>query len=105
MTFRVEVVYAFRHACYAAEVQVEAGATVADAVRAALALEPFKSLRVEPPPDPEKVGIFGRAAMPDTPLSAGDRVELYRDLAQDPREQRRARAAPPKTGGEFNQSG
>ena len=92
MTIRVEVVYAFRRACYAAEVEVDAAATVADAVRAALALEPFRSLEVEPPPDPERVGIFGRAVTPDTPLSDGDRVEFYRDLAQDPREQRRARA-------------
>lgn len=94
MTIRVEVVYALPRTCYAAEVDVEAGATVADAVRAAMALEPFRFLQAEPPPDPEKVGIFGRAVTPDTPLSDGDRVELYRDLAQDPREQRRARAGP-----------
>ena len=92
MNIRVEVVYALPRTCYAAEVEIEAGATVADAVRAAMTLEPFRSLRVEPPPDPEKVGVFGRAVMPDTPLSDGDRVELYRDLAQDPRELRRARA-------------
>ncbi len=92
MNIHVEVVYAVPRICYAAEVEIEAGATVADAVRAAMALEPFRSLRVEPPPDPEKVGIFGREVPPDTPLSDGDRVELYRDLAQDPRELRRARA-------------
>ena len=94
MNIRVEVVYAIPRICYAAEVQIEAGATVADAVGAAMALEPFRSLRVEPPPDPEKVGIFGRAVAPDTLLSDGDRVELYRDLAQDPGELRRARAQP-----------
>ena len=94
MNIRVEVVYALPRTCYAAEVEIEAGATVADAVRAAMTLEPFRSLRVEPPPDPEKVGIFGRAVTPDTPLADGDRVELYRDLAQDPRELRRARAGP-----------
>lgn len=94
MTIRVEVVYALPRVHYAVELEVEAGSTVADAVRAALALEPFRSLRVEPPPDPGKVGIFGRAVDPRTPLSSGDRVELYRDLAQDPRELRRARAGP-----------
>ena len=98
MNIRVEVVYAVPRICYAAEVQIEAGATVADAVRAAMALEPFRSLRVDPPPDPEKVGIFGRAVAPDTPLSDGDRVELYRDLAQDPKELRRARAGPDQPG-------
>ena len=96
MTIRVEVVYALPRTCYAAEVELEAGATVADAVRAAMALEPFRSLRVDPPPDADKVGIFGRAAAPDTALSDGDRVEFYRDLAQDPRELRRTRAEPGK---------
>ncbi len=94
MTIRVEVVYALPRTCYAAEVELEAGATVADAVRAAMAMEPFKSLRVEPPPDAGKVGIFGRAGAPDTTLSDGDRVEFYRDLTQDPRELRRTRAEP-----------
>ena len=94
MTIRVEVVYALPRVHHAVEVEVEAGATVADAVRAAMQLEPFRSLRVEPPPDPEKVGIFGRAVDPRAPLASGDRVELYRDLAQDPRERRRTRAKP-----------
>ena len=67
---------------------------MADAVRVAMTLEPFRTLRAEPQPDPKKVGIFGHAVAPDTPLSDGDRVELYRDLAQDPRELRRTRAGP-----------
>lgn len=95
MTIRVEVVYALPRIHYAVEVEVEVESTVADAVRAAMALEPFRSLRVEPPPDPDKVGIFGREVDPDTPLIDGDRVELYRDLAQDPRELRRTRAGEP----------
>ena len=90
---RVEVVYAFPRACYSVEVEIEEGATVADAVRAAMALEPFRSLPASrPPPDPNNVGIFGRAVTPGTRVSDGDRVELYRDLAQDPREMRRERA-------------
>lgn len=98
MTLRVEVIYALPRTCYAVEVRVEAGATAADAVRTAMTLEPFRSLRAEPPPDPGKVGIFGRAVDPDTPLSNGDRVELYRDLAQDPRDLRRSRAGPRQKG-------
>ena len=98
MTVRVEVIYALPRTSYAVEVQVEAGTTVADAVRKAMSLEPFRSLEVEPPPDPKKVGIFGRAVDPDTPLANGDRVELYRDLAQDPRELRRVRAEPGEKG-------
>lgn len=91
MTIRVEVVYALPRLCYAADLELEPGATVADAVRTAMTLEPFRSLRVEPRPDSGKVGIFGRAVPPGTPLEDGDRVELYRDLAQDPKQMRRAR--------------
>jgi len=94
MTLRVEVVYALPRNCYTVELQVEAGATVADAVGTAMKLEPFRSLQVEPALDPGKVGIFGHVVDPETPLSDGDRVELYRDLAQDPRDLRRARAGP-----------
>lgn len=39
-----------------------------------------------------KVGIFGRICALDAPVAAGDRVEIYRPLARDPKEARRARA-------------
>ncbi|MGF6148278.1 Uncharacterised protein family (UPF0125) [Kingella potus] len=39
------------------------------------------------------LGIFGRQVKDDTPLRGGDRVELYRPLAADPKEARRRRAA------------
>lgn len=42
--------------------------------------------------DAESVGIFGRICGRQTPLANGDRVEIYRPLAQDPRTARRARA-------------
>jgi putative ubiquitin-RnfH superfamily antitoxin RatB of RatAB toxin-antitoxin module len=38
------------------------------------------------------VAIHGRRASLDTPLAAGDRVELLRPLAADPKDARRARA-------------
>ena len=38
------------------------------------------------------VGVFGKARGLDEPLAAGDRVELYRPLAQDPKERRRRAA-------------
>ena len=40
-----------------------------------------------------KVGIFGKVVSPDTPVADGDRIELYRPLAADPKEARRRRAA------------
>ncbi|WP_066260879.1 RnfH family protein [Hydrogenophaga flava] len=36
-------------------------------------------------------GVWGRQANPDTPLRAGDRVELYRSLRVDPKVARRER--------------
>lgn len=39
------------------------------------------------------VGIFGRLCTLDTPLRAGDRVEIYRSLQADPKAARRQRAA------------
>lgn len=38
------------------------------------------------------VGIYARQVSKDTVLKAGDRVELYRALALDPKEKRRQKA-------------
>jgi uncharacterized protein len=38
------------------------------------------------------VGIFGRVCDPGQLLADGDRVEIYRPLAADPKSARRARA-------------
>ena len=38
------------------------------------------------------VGIFGRVVPRDQPLLDGDRVEIYRDLPNDPKTARRQRA-------------
>lgn len=55
------------------------GATVADALAAGEIA------------DAENVGVFGRRCAPTTALSAGDRVEIYRPLPNDPRDVRRRR--------------
>jgi putative ubiquitin-RnfH superfamily antitoxin RatB of RatAB toxin-antitoxin module len=34
--------------------------------------------------DSQRVGIFGKTAKLDTPLRAGDRVEIYRTITCDP---------------------
>jgi len=39
-----------------------------------------------------RVGIFGKVVEEDTQLTDGDRVEIYRPLAADPKEARRRRA-------------
>ena len=37
-------------------------------------------------------GIWGKCAAPDTPLTDGDRIELYRPLIADPKAARKKRA-------------
>jgi putative ubiquitin-RnfH superfamily antitoxin RatB of RatAB toxin-antitoxin module len=77
---RVEVVFALPGEAQVATVELPAGATVRDAVAAA---------RIG---SPAVVGIFGKRVRPDHKLSDGDRVEIYRPLAMDPKEARRRRA-------------
>ena len=38
------------------------------------------------------VGVFGKARGLDEPVAAGDRVEVYRPLREDPKERRRRAA-------------
>ena len=78
---RVEVVYATRGTLAAVAVELPAGATVRDALVAARMKEQGAAL-----------GIFGRRVAPETPLADGDRVEIYRPLLADAKEQRRRRA-------------
>ena len=62
------------------------GATVADAIVASGILKDYpeaKSL---------SVGIFSRPVTPETQLKSGDRIELYRPLLIDPKENRRKRS-------------
>ena len=78
-SIRVEVVAAFPDRVDAVTVELPAGAVVRDAVRAAGV-------------QADAVGVFGKRVRPDTPLADGDRVEIYRPLALDPKERRRQRA-------------
>ena len=76
---RVEVVRAQPGAAEVIELDLPAGATVRDALAAS-------GLRGD------RVGIFGKRVSLDTRLADGDRVEIYRPLAIDPKEARRRRA-------------
>ncbi len=68
--------------------QLPAGATVADALRAARWLDGTGEL-----PAGQFVGIWGRKTPLDQTLQDGDRVELVRDLRVDPKVARRERFA------------
>jgi len=78
---KVEVVWARPEGAQVVSLQLPAGATLRDAISAS-------GLRF----DNQPVGVFGKRAALDTPLKPGDRVEIYRPLAVDPKEARRRRA-------------
>lgn len=86
---KIEVVYALREGADAVSVNLPAGATLRDAVVASGLLERHAGISLEK----QAFGIFGRRAPLETRLAAGDRVEVYRALALDPKEARRRRAA------------
>lgn len=81
MALRIEVVYALPERADVVELRLPDGATVRDAVLASGL-----------PVDDRRLGIFGKAVLPETKLNDGDRVEIYRPLALDPKEARRRRA-------------
>ncbi|HLU77517.1 MAG TPA: RnfH family protein [Burkholderiales bacterium] len=85
----IEVVYALpeRQALY--RVTVEEGATVRDAIEASGVLRDFPDIDLSR----NRVGVYARLVALETPLRAGDRVEIYRPLQADPKTARRARAA------------
>jgi uncharacterized protein len=80
---KVEVVYARRQSARTVRLELPAGATLRDAlVSSGLQLDLEK----------QAFGVFGKRAALDHPLAEGDRVEIYRPLAVDPKEARRRRA-------------
>ena len=86
---RVEVVYALPLKQDVVSLDVDAGATVGQALAASgmLARHPDIDLRVA------RLGVWGRPTTLDALLREGDRVEIYRPLQVDPKEVRRRRAA------------
>ena len=87
-SLRVEVVYALPGRADAVVVELPAGATAADAVRASGVLVRHPEIGT----NDLKLGIHGRAVEGSMRLSDGDRVEIYRPLAVEAREARRRRA-------------
>jgi putative ubiquitin-RnfH superfamily antitoxin RatB of RatAB toxin-antitoxin module len=69
-------------------VELPETATAVDAIRASGILERFPEIDIEG----STLGVWGRACGLQTPLRAGDRVEIYRPLTMDPNEARRLRA-------------
>ncbi len=92
---RCVVAYATPEGQWLWEVELPDVATVADALSAARAA----ANRDDVPWDTAPLGIFGQPCnRPDVP-SDGDRIEIYRPLAADPRERRRQRVQAQRHGG------
>jgi putative ubiquitin-RnfH superfamily antitoxin RatB of RatAB toxin-antitoxin module len=84
---KISVIYALPDRQVIRELDLEAGATLTDALtRSGLTAE-FPEIGVRAMP----VGIFGQIRPPDTLLRSGDRVEIYRPLLVEPKEARRKR--------------
>jgi hypothetical protein len=89
MALTVEVVYALADREDLSTIRLSDGATLRDAILACGILDRHAEIRIEN----QKFGIFGKPASLDARLADGDRVEIYRPLAADPKEARRTRAA------------
>ena len=85
---RVEVVFALPDRQVLVLLDVEEGATVAQAIRESGIERRFPEVDMSA----LEVGIWGRPADRSHVLREGDRVEIYRRLEIDPREARRLKA-------------
>jgi putative ubiquitin-RnfH superfamily antitoxin RatB of RatAB toxin-antitoxin module len=86
---RVEVAYGRLDEQLLLELEAEPGITAREAIERSGIIERFPEIDLEQ----NKIGIFGKAAKLDVKLTDGDRVEIYRPLIADPKEQRKKRAA------------
>ncbi|HEX6612981.1 MAG TPA: RnfH family protein [Rhodanobacteraceae bacterium] len=87
-TIHVIVVCAVPDRVFLRELDLPQGANVRDAIEAS----GFRQAWPEAPVVAGWLGVFARKADFDTPLSDGDRVEIYRPLKIDPKDARRKRA-------------
>lgn len=84
---QVEVVHFFEdQTVFRAEIAWQPGMRVCDALVLSKVYQCYPDLRDNP------VGIYGKTASLQDALDAGSRVEIYRCLRVDPKEQRRQRA-------------
>lgn len=86
---QVTVVYARRLVQTQVVVELEPGATVADAIQRSGLLEKYSDELA----GSLSLGVWNKIVREDTLLRDADRVEIYRPLMADPKEARRRRAA------------
>jgi putative ubiquitin-RnfH superfamily antitoxin RatB of RatAB toxin-antitoxin module len=88
-TINVEVVYAKSDAQIVATVHVTQGTTVGQAIAQSHLLERIPEIDLMR----QAVGIYGARVRLTDVVGEGDRIEIYRRLAVNPKEMRRARAS------------
>ncbi len=82
------VVYCGRDRQWIVDVEVPQGSSLRDAVVASGLPQRVPGLD----PDALDLGVFNSPREPHEPVREGDRIEIYRPLAIDPKEARRIRA-------------
>jgi putative ubiquitin-RnfH superfamily antitoxin RatB of RatAB toxin-antitoxin module len=85
----VEVAYGKEAEQALLAVEGDQGLTVKEAIERSGILRRFPEIDLAA----NKVGVFGKLTKLDQALQNGDRVEIYRPLIADPKEQRKKRAA------------
>ncbi len=85
----IEVVFASPGAALIRAYRLDESATVAEALQLAAADPVFAGVDF----GRCGLGLYGAIVNPQHPLREGDRVEIYRELAVDPKNARRRRAA------------
>ena len=76
----VGIAYADRYKQVWLKIDVPDNSSVRDVIERSGLLEQFPDIDLEQ----RAVGIFGRIVKLDTPVSPGDRVEIYRPITADP---------------------
>lgn len=90
-TIAIEVAYATPERQVVIPIDVPAGSTAEQAIKASGFLEQFPEVDLSL----QKIGIFGHVCTLDKGLADGDRIEIYRPLMQNPMDARRGRLNKP----------
>jgi hypothetical protein len=86
---KVEVVYALPRGEDSVVLAVAPGATLRKAVVASGLLRRHPEIDLAR----QRIGVYGKLRPADASAAEGDRIEIYRPLAADPKEARRRRVA------------
>jgi hypothetical protein len=86
---KVEVVYALPRGEDSVVLAVAPGATLREAVVASGLLRRHPEIDLAR----QRIGVYGKLRPADASAAEGDRIEIYRPLAADPKEARRRRVA------------